>query len=117
MPGPLQAVYYATKAYVTSWSNALWREVQGTGVTVSCLIPGAMQTGFISRGDLSSTQLFAHAVSPEGVAKAGYEGMIEGKLNITAGLTAAQKPREAKRAILASSIKSAAGILYPLDVT
>lgn len=63
MPGPLQAVYYATKAYVTSWSNALWREVQGTGVTVS----------------------------PEGVAKAGYEGMIEGKLNITAGLTAAQK--------------------------
>lgn len=92
MPGPLQAVYYATKAYVTSWSNALWREVQGTGVTVSCLMPSAMQTGFISRGDLSSTQLFAHAVSPEGVAKAGYEGMIEGKLNITAGLTVAQKP-------------------------
>lgn len=55
-------------------------------------MPGAMQTGFISRGDLSSTQLFAHAVSPEGVAKAGYEGMIEGKLNITAGLTVAQKP-------------------------
>lgn len=37
MPGPLQAVYYATKAYVTSWSDALWREVQGTGVTVTCL--------------------------------------------------------------------------------
>lgn len=92
MPGPLQAVYYATKAYATSWSNALWHEVQGTGVTVSCLMPGAMQTGFINRGDLSSTQLFAHAVSSEGVAKAGYEGMIEGKLNITAGLTAAQKP-------------------------
>lgn len=92
MPGPLQAVYYATKAYVTSWSNALWREVQNTGVTVSCLMPGAMQTGFISRGDLSSTQLFAHAVSPAGVAKAGYEGMLEGKLNITAGLTASQKP-------------------------
>lgn len=92
MPGPLQAVYYATKAYVTSWSNALWREVQNTGVTVSCLMPGAMQTGFISRGDLGSTQLFAHAVSPAGVAKAGYEGMIEGKLNITAGLTASQKP-------------------------
>lgn len=64
MPGPLQSVYYATKAYVTSWSNSLWREVQGTGVTVSCLMPSAMQTGFISRGDLSSTQLFAHAVSP-----------------------------------------------------
>ena len=58
----------------------------------SCLMPGAMQTGFINRGDLSSTQLFGHAVSREGVAKAGYEGMIEGKLNIAAGLTAAQKP-------------------------
>lgn len=92
MPGPLQAVYYATKAYVTSWSDALWREVQGTGVTVTCLMPGAMQTGFISRGDLSSTQLFAHAVKPDAVAKAGYDGMLEGKLNVVAGLTATQKP-------------------------
>lgn len=41
MPEPLQAVYYATKAYVTSWSNALWRELQGTGVTVTVLMPGA----------------------------------------------------------------------------
>lgn len=92
MPGPLQAVYYATKAYLTSWSDALWREVQGTGVTVTCLMPGAMQTGFISRGDLSSTQLFANAVKPDTVAKAGYEGMLAGKLNVTAGLTAMQKP-------------------------
>lgn len=92
MPGPLQAVYYATKAYVTSWSNALWRETKGTGVTVSCLMPGAMQTGFISRGNLGSTQLFAHAVKPDAVAKDGYEGMLEGKLNITSGLTAMQKP-------------------------
>ncbi|WP_436633926.1 SDR family NAD(P)-dependent oxidoreductase, partial [Lactobacillus acidophilus] len=65
IPGSLQAVYYATKAYLTSWSDALWREVQGTGVTVTCLMPGAMQTGFISRGDLSSTQLFANAVKPD----------------------------------------------------
>lgn len=47
-PGPLQAVYYATKAYVTSWSNALWRECQGTGVTVSCLMPGGMLKGQIN---------------------------------------------------------------------
>lgn len=46
MPGPLPAVYYATKAYVTSFSNALWRELQGTGVIVTALMPGAMQTGF-----------------------------------------------------------------------
>ena len=92
MPGPLQAVYYATKAYVTSFSNSLWRELQGTGVTVTCLMPGAMQTGFANAGGLSDTKLFSNAVAPDSVAKAGYEGMLKGKLNVTAGLTAAQKP-------------------------
>lgn len=92
MPGPLQAVYYATKAYVTSWSNALWRELQGTGVTVSALLPGAMQTGFANTGGLSDTKLFANAVEPFAVAKEGYEGMLKGKLNIVSGLVAWQKP-------------------------
>lgn len=64
MPGPLQACYYATKAYVTSWSNALWRELKGTGVTVTCLMPEAMQTGFADAGGLSDTKLFANAVDP-----------------------------------------------------
>lgn len=86
MPGPLQAVYYATKAYMTSWSNALWRELKGTGVTVTALMPGAMQTRFAQTGGLSDTKLFAHAVKPDAVAKAGYEGMKKGKLNVTAGL-------------------------------
>ena len=57
MPGPLQAVYYATKSYVTSWSNALWREVEGTGVTVTALMPGAMKTGFANAGGLSDTNV------------------------------------------------------------
>ena len=92
MPGPLQAVYYATKAYVTSWSNALWRELQGTGVTVTALMPGAMQTGFANAGGLSDTKLFANAVSPDAVAKDGYEGMLAGKLNVTSGLPGWQKP-------------------------
>lgn len=92
MPGPLQAVYYATKAYVTSWSNALWRELQGTGVTVTALMPGAMQTGFASTGGLSDTKLFANAVKPDNVAKAGYEGMLKGELNVIAGLLVWQKP-------------------------
>lgn len=65
MPGPLQAVYYATKAYVTSWSNALWRELQGTGVTVTALMPGAMQNGFASVGGLSDTKLFSCIRSAE----------------------------------------------------
>lgn len=92
MPGPLQAVYYATKAYVTSWSNALWRELQGTGVTVTALMPGAMQTGFASAGGLSHTKLFSNAVDPMSVAKAGYDGMIEGKLNVISGLPGWQTP-------------------------
>ncbi|WP_034285488.1 SDR family NAD(P)-dependent oxidoreductase [Schaalia suimastitidis] len=91
-PGPLQAVYYATKAYVTSWSNALWREVQGTGVTVSCLMPGAMQTGFATAGGLDDTKLFANAMSPTKVAQEGYDGMLQGKINIISGLVSWQRP-------------------------
>ena len=64
MPGPLQALYFASKAYVTRLSNALWRELKGTGVTVTALMPGAMQTGFISRGGLSEIKMFSNAVDP-----------------------------------------------------
>ena len=92
MPGPLQAVYFASKAYVTSLSNALWRELQGTGVTVTALMPGAMQTGFANAGGLSNTKMFANAVDPMAVAKDGYNGMLEGKLNVTSGLPGWQKP-------------------------
>lgn len=92
MPGPLQAVYYATKSYLTSWSNALWRELKGTGVTVTALMPGAMETGFAKAGGLSDTKLFANAVKPDAVAKAGYEGMKKGKMNVIAGLPGWQAP-------------------------
>ena len=92
MPGPLQAVYFATKAYVTSFSNALWRELQGTGVTVTALMPGAMRTGFISTGGLANTKMFSNAVDPMKVAQDGYNGMLNGKLNVTSGLPGWQKP-------------------------
>ena len=92
MPGPLQAVYFASKAYVTSLSNALWRELKGTGVTVTALMPGAMKTGFISTGGLTDTKMFSNAVDPMAVAQDGYEGMLTGKLNVTSGLPGWQKP-------------------------
>lgn len=92
MPGPLQAVYYATKSYVTSWSNSLWRELQGTGVTVTALMPGAMKTGFADAGGLADTKLFANAVDPTKVAQAGYNGMLKGKLNVISGLPGWQTP-------------------------
>lgn len=92
MTGPLQAVYFATKAYVTSLSNALWRELQGTGVTVTALMPGAMRTGFISAGGLANTKMFSNAVDPMKVAQDGYNGMLKGKLNVTSGLPGWQTP-------------------------
>ena len=91
-PGPLQAVYYATKAYVTSWSNALWRELQGTGVSVTALMPGAMATGFAKAGGLDQTKLFDHAVDPLQVAEDGYRGMLKGEINVISGLVSWQKP-------------------------
>jgi short-subunit dehydrogenase len=92
MPGPLQAVYYATKAYVTSWSNALWRELQGTGVTVTALMPGAMNTGFARAGGLTETKMFSNTVEPLKVAEDGYNGMMKGVLNVISGLPGWQKP-------------------------
>lgn len=91
-PGPLQAVYYATKAYVTSLSNGIWQEIQGTGVTVTALLPGAMNTGFASASDMGNTALFANAVEPSTVAKDGYQGMLKGKINVVSGLPGWQKP-------------------------
>ena len=92
MPGPLQAVYYATKAYVTSWSNALWRELQGTGVTVTALMSGAMNTGFARAGGLTETKMFSNTVEPLKVAEDGYNGMMKGELNVISGLPGWQKP-------------------------
>ena len=88
---PLQAVYYASKAYVTSLSNAIWYETKGTGVTVTTLLPGAMDSGFTRASDMQNTKLFEHMVSPAIVAKAGFEGMMQGKMTVTGGLTFMQK--------------------------
>lgn len=68
------------------------RELRGTGVTVTALMPGAMQTGFADAGGLSDIKLFANAVDPTAVAREGYEGMLDGKLNVTSGLISWQKP-------------------------
>lgn len=92
MPGPLQAVYYATKAYLTSVSNAIWRELRGTGVTVTALMPGAMQTGFAAAGGLNDTKLFANAIAPKQVAIEGYKGMLKGEINVISGLPGLWRP-------------------------
>ncbi|MAT72379.1 MAG: short-chain dehydrogenase [Planctomycetaceae bacterium] len=79
LPGPLQATYYATKAYVLSLSEALANEVSGTGVTVTCLCPGPTKTGFADRADAGDTRAFRRAAAAADVARYGYDAMLAGK--------------------------------------
>ncbi|WP_373842519.1 SDR family NAD(P)-dependent oxidoreductase [Limosilactobacillus sp.] len=92
IPGPLQAEYYATKAYLTSLSNALWYELKDSGVRVTTLMPGAMATNFAQAGGLTHTKMFANGVNPAKVAQEGYQAMLAGKMNIFAGLPGWQRP-------------------------
>jgi uncharacterized protein len=80
-PGPLMAVYYATKAYVISFSEALANEVRGSGVTVTCFCPGATHTGFAKRAGNDKTRVFRQfgAMSAEKVALDGYGAVMEGR--------------------------------------
>jgi len=80
MPGPLQAVYYATKAFVMSFSQAVAQELDGTNVTSTVLCPGAVATGFVAAGDLEGVDLWNNAATPESVAKCGYDAMMKGEL-------------------------------------
>lgn len=86
-PGPLMAVYYATKAYVLSLSEALANEVAGSGVSVTCLCPGPTDTGFAKRADTENSRVFRKfsAMSAEAVARDGYRGVMEGRTLVISG--------------------------------
>ncbi len=75
-PGPYMSVYYATKAYVLSFSEALSDEVVDTNVTVSCLAPGPTRTAFVEEADMVDAPLFQWGapMTPNAVAQAGYQG-------------------------------------------
>jgi short-subunit dehydrogenase len=80
LPGPLMATYYASKAYVLSFSQAINQEVQGTGVTVTTLCPGPIQTGFASRAQLRNSRAFyRQSMDVATVALSGYQAMQAGK--------------------------------------
>jgi short-subunit dehydrogenase len=87
-PGPLMAVYYATKAYVLSLSDALSEETAGTGVTVTCLCPGPTRTGFQDRAQMHDTRLVnvTKLMTAAEVARAGYDGMMAGRRVVVPGL-------------------------------
>ena len=80
-PGPLMAVYYATKAYVLSFSEAIADELRGAGVTVTALCPGPTATGFAEVAGMESSRLFnlSRPMSSEAVARYGLRAMQSGK--------------------------------------
>ncbi len=81
------AVYYATKAYVLSFSVALADEVKPDGVTVTVLCPGPTRTGFAARAQVESSRLFrGHVMEASVVAKAGYDGLKNGKVIVVPGI-------------------------------
>jgi len=86
MPGTFQAVYNGTKAFINSFSFALREELKDTGVTVTCLMPGATDTEFFERADLMDTEVGqAKKDDPATVAKIGYDAMMDGEGDVVSG--------------------------------
>jgi short-subunit dehydrogenase len=85
--GPLMATYYASKAYVTSFSLALSEELRGTGVTVTALCPGPTATGFGQRAGFGKKEIFNGSLSMDSrtVALDGYKGLMKGKPLVVSG--------------------------------
>ena len=87
-PGPYQATYGASKAFVLSLSQALWAETRGTGVTVTALCPGPTRTGFVDAlgSDVSHTAVYRHLAEPEPVVAAGLRALDRGHALVVPGL-------------------------------
>lgn len=97
-PGPLMAVYFATKAYVLSFSEAIANELQGTGVTVTALCPGPTESGFKKAASLEDSKLFNEKKVPSSleVAEYGYKEMMKGSTVAVHGI---------KNRIMAASVR------------
>lgn len=86
MPGTFQAVYNGTKAFIDSFSWALRNELKDTGVTVTCLMPGATETEFFDRAGMSDTKVgTSEKMDADEVAKIGFKAMMDGDGDVVAG--------------------------------
>ena len=86
MPGTYQAVYNGTKAFIDMFAYALRAEVQGRGVTVTCLLPGATETDFFERADMMDTKVGrAEKDDPADVAENGFKAMMAGESGVVSG--------------------------------
>ena len=87
IPSPSDAVYSATKAYIMSFSNALYGEYRNTGIKITLLCPGATETEFARKANIEQTLLFKYAVmKPDKVIKIAYPKIIKGKRLIIPGI-------------------------------
>lgn len=86
-PGPLMATYYASKAFVLSFSEALWKEAEGTGVHVSCLCPGPTKSKFRERAGTGKTRLSrtGEPMPSMAVAELGYKGFRDNQRVVITG--------------------------------
>lgn len=86
-PGPMMSVYYATKAYVLSFTEGIAEEVAGSGVKVTCLCPGPTESSFAERAGMTDTNLFKSStlMSVEDVAREGFDGWNAGKTIVIPG--------------------------------
>lgn len=86
MPGTYQAVYNGTKAFIDSFAFALRNELKHTGISVTCLMPGATETDFFERADMLDTKVGTQKKDdPAEVAKAGYQAMLKGEGDVVTG--------------------------------
>jgi len=88
LPGPWQAVYHATKAFVLSFTTAVREEVKDSGVTLTALMPGVTNTDFFNKAgmnDSKAAQDKEAMADPADVAKEGYEALMAGKDRVIAG--------------------------------
>jgi uncharacterized protein len=111
VPGPYMAVYYASKAYVLSFSEALAEELKGSGVSVTCLCPGPTRTGFQKTAHIEETGLIKgkEIMNAALVARLAYDGLVAKKRIVIPGLKnkiAAIAPRLMPRKMLTKIVKN-----------
>ncbi len=97
VPGPWMSVYYASKAFVLSFSNAINYELRPLGITVTTLCPGPTESEFKARAGSQRSRLFeAFVMDAPTVARAGYDGMMQGKEVVVPGLRNKMVPMAAR---------------------
>jgi len=111
-PGPLMSVYYATKAYVLSFSEAIANELRGSGVTVTALCPGPTESGFQTKAEMGDSKLVKGKKMPGSaeVAQYGYEALLAGKtvaVHGTGNYLQSLAPRFLPRNLVAQVVRNA----------